>query len=61
MARPFFLRVVDVCEKLERAYSIMFVTRGKLVVVDDPYGFKLFVMGRSNGVVVFALKLVLLM
>ncbi|KAK9177242.1 hypothetical protein WN944_029261 [Citrus x changshan-huyou] len=30
-ARPFFLRIVDACEKLEGAYSMVFVTEDKLV------------------------------
>ncbi|GAY63663.1 hypothetical protein CUMW_227440, partial [Citrus unshiu] len=39
-ARPFFLRIVDACEKLEGAYSMVFVTEDKLVAVRDPYGFR---------------------
>ncbi|GAY63664.1 hypothetical protein CUMW_227440, partial [Citrus unshiu] len=51
-ARPFFLRIVDACEKLEGAYSMVFVTEDKLVAVRDPYGFRPLVMGRrSNGAV----------
>ncbi|KAH9696665.1 Amidophosphoribosyltransferase 1 [Citrus sinensis] len=54
-ARPFFLRIVDVCEKLEGAYSMVFVTEDKLVAVRGPYGFMPLVMGRrSNGALVFA-------
>ncbi|MBA0717045.1 hypothetical protein Golax_004888 [Gossypium laxum] len=54
-ARPFLLRIVDACEKLEGAYSMVFVTGDKLVAVRDPYGFRPLVMGRrSNGAVVFA-------
>ncbi|XVF45398.1 hypothetical protein PTKIN_Ptkin02bG0202400 [Pterospermum kingtungense] len=54
-ARPFFLRIVDACEKLEGAYSMVFLTEDKLVAVRDPYGFRPLVMGRrSNGAVVFA-------
>ncbi|GAY63776.1 hypothetical protein CUMW_228350, partial [Citrus unshiu] len=54
-ARPFFLRIVDACEKLEGAYSMVFVTEDKLVAVRDPYGFRPLVMGRrSNGAVVVA-------
>ncbi|KAL5143368.1 Amidophosphoribosyltransferase, chloroplastic [Glycine soja] len=53
--RPFILRIVDACEKLEGAYSIVFVTEDKLVAVRDPFGFRPLVMGRrSNGSVVFA-------
>ncbi|OAY52420.1 amidophosphoribosyltransferase, chloroplastic [Manihot esculenta] len=54
-ARPFFLRIVDACEKLEGAYSMVFVTEDKLVAVRDPFGFRPLVMGRrSNGAIVFA-------
>ncbi|KAK3195335.1 hypothetical protein Dsin_026645 [Dipteronia sinensis] len=53
--RPFFLRIVEACEKLEGAYSMVFATEDKLVAVRDPYGFRPLVMGkRSNGAVVFA-------
>ncbi|KAM7259915.1 hypothetical protein ACFE04_015656 [Oxalis oulophora] len=53
--RPFFLRIVEACERLEGAYSMVFVTEDKLVAVRDPYGFRPLVMGRrSNGAVVFA-------
>ncbi|KAE8719106.1 Amidophosphoribosyltransferase 3 [Hibiscus syriacus] len=53
--RPFFLRIVEACEKLEGAYSMVFVTEDKLVAVRDPHGFRPLVMGRrSNGAVVFA-------
>nr|GMD04986.1 amidophosphoribosyltransferase, chloroplastic-like [Ipomoea batatas] len=54
-ARPFILRIVEACEKLEGAYSLVFVTEDKLVAVRDPFGFRPLVMGRrSNGAVVFA-------
>ncbi|KAK1352294.1 Amidophosphoribosyltransferase [Heracleum sosnowskyi] len=54
-ARPFFLRIVEACGKLEGAYSMVFLTEEKLVAVRDPYGFRPLVMGRkSNGAVVFA-------
>lgn len=53
--RPFFLRIVEACGKLEGAYSMVFVTEDKLVAVRDPHGFRPLVMGRrSNGAVVFA-------
>ncbi|PQM35895.1 amidophosphoribosyltransferase chloroplastic [Prunus yedoensis var. nudiflora] len=53
--RPFLLRIVDACEQLEGAYSMVFVTKDKLVAVRDPHGFRPLVMGRrSNGSVVFA-------
>ncbi|KAK6946365.1 Phosphoribosyltransferase domain [Dillenia turbinata] len=54
-ARPFFMRIVDACEKLEGSYSMVFLTEDKLVAVRDPFGFRPLVMGRrSNGAVVFA-------
>ncbi|WCJ41257.1 Amidophosphoribosyltransferase chloroplastic [Euphorbia peplus] len=54
-ARPFFLRIIDACEQLKGAYSMVFATQDKLVAVRDPYGFRPLVMGRrSNGAVVFA-------
>lgn len=54
-ARPFISRLVDACEKLEGAYSLVFLTEDKLVAVRDPHGFRPLVMGRrSNGAVVFA-------
>ncbi|KAL2477024.1 Amidophosphoribosyltransferase 2 [Forsythia ovata] len=54
-ARPFFLRIVEACNKLEGAYSMVFLTEDKLVAVRDPFGFRPLVMGRrSNGAVVFA-------
>ncbi|RAL49329.1 unnamed protein product [Cuscuta campestris] len=54
-ARPFILRIVEACEKLEGAYSLVFVTEDKLVAVRDPFGFRPLVMGRRrNGAVVFA-------
>ncbi|KAL8060250.1 hypothetical protein ABFX02_02G012300 [Erythranthe guttata] len=54
-ARPFFMRIVEACEKLEGAYSMVFLTEDKLVAVRDPFGFRPLVMGRkSNGAVVFA-------
>lgn len=53
--RPFLLRIVDACERLQGAYSFVFVTEDKLVAVRDPLGFRPLVMGRrSNGAVVFA-------
>ncbi|ESW07904.1 hypothetical protein PHAVU_009G002200 [Phaseolus vulgaris] len=53
--RPFLLRIVDACENLKGAYSLVFLTEDKLVAVRDPFGFRPLVMGRrSNGAVVFA-------
>ncbi|KAF3782923.1 Amidophosphoribosyltransferase 2 [Nymphaea thermarum] len=54
-ARPFVARIVNACEQLEGAYSLVFLTEDKLVAVRDPHGFRPLVMGRrSNGAVVFA-------
>lgn len=48
-------RIVDACEQLEGAYSLVFLTEDKIVAVRDPYGFRPLVMGRkSNGAYVFA-------
>ncbi|XP_024993341.1 amidophosphoribosyltransferase, chloroplastic-like [Cynara cardunculus var. scolymus] len=53
--RPFFLRIIEACEKLKGAYSMVFITEDKLVAVRDPLGFRPLVMGRrSNGAIVFA-------
>ncbi|CAL5205665.1 unnamed protein product [Lathyrus oleraceus] len=53
--KSFITRVIDACEKVKGAYSLVFVTEDKLVAVRDPYGFRPLVMGRrSNGSVVFA-------
>ncbi|CAN1235714.1 Amidophosphoribosyltransferase 2, chloroplastic [Linum perenne] len=55
-ARPFLSRMVDACEKLEGAYSMVFITEDKLVAVRDPHGYIPLVMGRENcnGAIVFA-------
>ncbi|PHT95266.1 Amidophosphoribosyltransferase, chloroplastic [Capsicum annuum] len=55
-ARSFVLRILEACEKLQGAYSMVFVTEdGKLVAVRDPFGFRPLVMGRrNNGAIVFA-------
>ncbi|XXG46717.1 hypothetical protein AAC387_Pa02g1491 [Persea americana] len=52
----FLQRLVGACEKLEGAYSLVFLTEDKLVAVRDPFGFRPLVMGRrrTNGAVVFA-------
>ncbi|KAM3305787.1 hypothetical protein P3S67_012655 [Capsicum chacoense] len=53
-ASPFLLRIVDACEKIDGAYSMVFATEDKLVAVRDPYGFRPLVMGKkSNGAIVF--------
>ncbi|KAK7342118.1 hypothetical protein VNO80_25061 [Phaseolus coccineus] len=38
--RPFILLIVDACEKLKGALSIVFVTEDKLMAVRDPFGFR---------------------
>ncbi|KAL2336838.1 hypothetical protein Fmac_011284 [Flemingia macrophylla] len=49
------IKLVDAYEKIQGAYSIVFLTEDKLVVVHDPFGFRPLVMGHcSNGAVVFA-------
>ncbi|KFK30481.1 hypothetical protein AALP_AA7G266300 [Arabis alpina] len=54
-AKTFLLRIIDACEKLKGAYSMVFVFEDKLIAVRDPFGFRPLVMGRrSNGSVVFA-------
>ncbi|KAF6175944.1 hypothetical protein GIB67_003432 [Kingdonia uniflora] len=56
-ARFFFFRIAEACEQLEGAYSLVFITEDKLVVMRDPYGFRPLVIGRkSNGAVVFAFE-----
>lgn len=52
--RPFVARLVDACEQLEGAYSLVFLTEEKVVAVRDPHGFRPLVMGRKNGAYVFA-------
>ncbi|KAL8144102.1 hypothetical protein V2J09_017134 [Rumex salicifolius] len=51
----FVTRIVEACEQLEGAYSMVFLSEDKLVAVRDPHGFRPLVMGRrSNGAIVFA-------
>ncbi|RZC62358.1 hypothetical protein C5167_024122 [Papaver somniferum] len=46
--------IIDACEQGKGGYSLVFVTKEKLVVVRDPHGFRPLVMGRrSNGSYVF--------
>ncbi|KAF9612059.1 hypothetical protein IFM89_037978 [Coptis chinensis] len=48
-------RIIDACEQLEGAFSMVLLTEDKLVAVCDPRGFRPLVIGRrSNGSVVFA-------
>ncbi|XP_073125604.1 amidophosphoribosyltransferase, chloroplastic-like [Henckelia pumila] len=54
-ARPFLLRIIEACDRIQGAYSMVFLTEDKLVAIRDPRGFRPLVMGRrSNGAVVFA-------
>ncbi|KAG2244175.1 hypothetical protein Bca52824_093963 [Brassica carinata] len=54
-AKTFLLRILDACEKLRGAFSMVFVFEDKLIAVRDSFGFRPLVMGRrSNGAVVFA-------
>ncbi|CAN8276654.1 unnamed protein product [Cochlearia groenlandica] len=54
-AETLLLRIVEACEKLRGAYSMVFVFEDKLIAVRDPFGFRPLVVGRrSNGAVVFA-------
>lgn len=54
-ANTFLLRILDACEKLRGAFSMVFVFEDKLVAVRDPFGFRPLVMGRrSNSALVFA-------
>jgi amidophosphoribosyltransferase len=51
----FLERLVEACEQLEGAYSLVVLTVDKLVALRDPYGFRPLVMGRkANGAIVFA-------
>ncbi|XP_074570817.1 amidophosphoribosyltransferase, chloroplastic-like [Curcuma longa] len=55
-SRPLLSRVVEACESIEGAYSLVFLTENKLFAVRDPHGFRPLVMGRRrpNGAIVFA-------
>ncbi|XP_072964142.1 amidophosphoribosyltransferase, chloroplastic-like [Typha angustifolia] len=54
-ARPLLSRIVEACEALEGAYSLLFLTAQKLFAVRDPFGFRPLVMGRRpNGAIAFA-------
>ena len=55
LSRPLLARICDACERLQGAYSLLFLTADKLFAVRDPFGFRPLVMGRRpNGAVVFA-------
>ncbi|XP_047311147.1 amidophosphoribosyltransferase, chloroplastic-like [Impatiens glandulifera] len=50
-----YLRIIDACEKLKGAFSMVFLTEDYVVAVRDPYGFRPLVMGRkTTGAIVFA-------
>ncbi|KAL2346075.1 hypothetical protein Fmac_000075 [Flemingia macrophylla] len=52
---PLLLKIMEACETLQGAYSLVFLTHDKLIAVRDPFGFRPLVMGRrKNGAVVFA-------
>ncbi|XP_010531600.1 PREDICTED: amidophosphoribosyltransferase 3, chloroplastic [Tarenaya hassleriana] len=54
-AQTLMAKILDACEKLKGAYSMVFATEDTLYAVRDPFGFRPLVMGRrSNGAVVFA-------
>ncbi|KAG6487064.1 amidophosphoribosyltransferase, chloroplastic-like [Zingiber officinale] len=55
-SRPLLSRVVEACESIEGAYSLVFLTENKLFAVRDPHGFRPLVMGRRRrtGAIVFA-------
>ncbi|CAL9756302.1 unnamed protein product [Musa acuminata subsp. burmannicoides] len=55
-SRPLLARIVEACEALEGAYSLVFLTANKLFAVRDPHGFRPLVMGRRRptGAIVFA-------
>lgn len=49
------LKIMEACETLEGAYSLVFLSEEKVIAVRDPFGFRPLVMGRrKNGAVVFA-------
>lgn len=56
-SRPLISRIVEACEALQGAYSLLFLTENKLFAVRDPYGFRPLVLGRlrrPSGGIVFA-------
>ncbi|GLJ10786.1 hypothetical protein SUGI_0135100 [Cryptomeria japonica] len=54
-AASFVLKLVEALEQLQGAFSLVFLTKNKLVGARDPHGFRPLVMGRrANGAVVFA-------
>ncbi|KAI0531025.1 hypothetical protein KFK09_000574 [Dendrobium nobile] len=56
-SRPLISRIVDACEALQGAYSLVFLTKNKLFAARDPYGFRPLVLGRlrrPSRAIVFA-------
>ncbi|WOK94568.1 hypothetical protein Cni_G03272 [Canna indica] len=55
-SRPLLARIIEACETIEGAYSLVFLSANKLFAVRDPHGFRPLVMGRrrSTGAIVFA-------
>ncbi|WOL18762.1 hypothetical protein Cni_G27559 [Canna indica] len=55
-SRPLLARIVEACESIQGAYSLVFLTANKLFAVRDPHGFRPLVMGRRRptGAIVFA-------
>ncbi|KAG0452493.1 hypothetical protein HPP92_025157, partial [Vanilla planifolia] len=45
-SRPLVSRIVEACESLQGAYSLLFLTENKLFAVRDPHGFRPLVLGR---------------
>lgn len=53
--QAFIAKIINACERIQGAFSLVFLSEDKLVAVRDPYGFRPLVMGRrKNGAVVFA-------
>lgn len=54
-SRPLLSRIIETCEALDGAYSLLFLTSRKLYAVRDPFGFRPLVLGRRpNGALVFS-------
>eukprot|EP00899_Mesostigma_viride_P015630 jgi/Mesvir1/24068/Mv10793-RA.1 len=52
--RPFIQRVIEACEQLEGAFSLIFLTEDKMVALRDPHGYRPLVMGRDGDSICFA-------
>lgn len=46
--------IIDALSQVQGAYSLLFMTRDKMIAVRDPYGFRPLVMGRLGKSTVFA-------